>query len=77
MNKDRRKRLEKIRHAINLLAVDVENIRDEEQEAFDNLPESIQGSTMGEDMVCNVDALDSAVELLQNIIQEIDNATEE
>lgn len=67
MNKARRKQIEKIitmlEHAkekIEGIHEDVENVQSEEQEAFDNIPENMQGSERYEVAEAAVDALDSA-----------------
>lgn len=71
MNKARRKEIER---AIELLE-DVEEILisvgDDEQYAYDNLPQGIQGSYRGEVIGENVDALDFAVNEIENIINEL------
>lgn len=57
MNKQRREALDKAHTKLMTLVadleevmIDLENICEEEQEAFDNLPESLQGSERGERM---------------------------
>jgi hypothetical protein len=54
---------------------DLEMIRDEEQEAFDNMPEGLQGSERGEAMEEGIyqieeamDGLDSALDSLQEVM---------
>lgn len=55
------------------LKEEIDYIRDEEQEAFDSFPESLQCSERGEKMESAIDALDYA----SNNIQEcLDNLTE-
>lgn len=48
MNNTRRKAIAKIAERLEELKTDFELLRDEEQEAFDNMPESIQESERGE-----------------------------
>lgn len=50
MNNTRRKAIAKIAERLEELKTDFELLRDEEQEAFDNLPEGIQESERGEHM---------------------------
>ena len=50
MNRERRKRLEEIKEKIAPLLCELEEISDEEETAYDNLPESIQNSERGENM---------------------------
>lgn len=74
MNKDRRKQiaeviksLETVKEDISALAADVETIREEEQEYFDNMPESFQMGEKGEKAEAAIDALDSAHSDLEDI----------
>lgn len=64
MNKERRKIIEeaigKINEANDLLAT----VRDEEQEAFDNLPEGIQMSERGETMEQYISDLDAFIDTI-------------
>lgn len=47
MNKERRKAITSIRDKLRDLAADIESIREEENEAFEALPESIQQGDRG------------------------------
>lgn len=67
MNKPRRKELEKALALIAQAREIIEQCRDEEQEAFDNLPESIQDGMQGEKMSDMIDILDSACDDLDSI----------
>ena len=60
MNKQRRKRIEKVIEKIGEIKTEIEEIREEEQDAFDNLPESFQYSEKGETMEQHIDNLDNA-----------------
>ncbi len=60
-------RIEKIRLEIEDLSNLIENIREGEEEAFDNLPESLQESDRGEAMQEAIDNLDSALSDLEGI----------
>ena len=48
MNNTRRKQIEKLTAQIEEIKETIESLRDEEQDAFDNLPESLQGGERGE-----------------------------
>lgn len=61
MNKERRRRLSGI---CNML----EELISEEQEAFDNLPESLQCSEKGESMEQNMDAIGDALGALEELM---------
>ena len=67
MNAARRKRLAE---AVDLIASAkeiIEEVREEEQEAFGNMPESIQGSERGEEMEGFIGKLENAADDLDSI----------
>lgn len=75
MNKDRRAEIAKVQDDIQqALGVfeaakeTIEALRDEEQEYFDNMPESFQDSEKGEAAQAAIDALEAAAESLDEII---------
>ena len=77
MNNERRKALEEINETIGGLLAQVEELRDQENEAYDNLPESFQNSARGEAMqtaIDNLDYLQSSLEEAAGYIEEITNA---
>ena len=56
----------------------LEEIRNEEEEAYDNLPESLQDSESGENMQNCIDALDSFISDLEDMeIEGTDDLLEE
>lgn len=71
MNKERRNALYKIVNALDEKSKELEKIRDEEQDSYDNLPEGLVDSERGEAMSENCDDLDSAVEALEEVIDYI------
>ena len=66
MNKDRRKRLEGIYEKLMEIYEELDAIIDEEQEAYDNMPESLQDSEKGERMYEGIDNLESARDDINN-----------
>lgn len=60
MNKIRRKQLQEASELIAKAQGIIENVKDEEQEAHDNLPESIQYGEKGQQMEEYIDMLDEA-----------------
>jgi hypothetical protein len=64
MNKQRRKAIAEAISAIEELVTDIENLRDEEQEYHDNMPENMQQGEKGEAAEAAVDALGNAAQLL-------------
>lgn len=89
MNNERRKHLDEIKERIcsimNELTGDIkdqlQSIRDEEQEYYDNMPESIQNGERGERTQEVIDSLDEAISDLESldvesITSNIETATE-
>ena len=68
MNKDRRNRLDEAISIIQEQLEIIEDIASEEQEAYDNLPESLQESERGETMSEYIDTLDEATASLEDVI---------
>lgn len=73
MNKIRRKELAHIIEKLEALDAlraeiqeELETVMDEEQEAFDNMPESLQESERGEQMQEYIDAMQYAMDDLEN-----------
>lgn len=75
MNNDRRKRIQEIRESLLDLQADLEKIKDEEQEAYDNLPESFQDGEKGEKMSEAIDNLDYAFSSLEEVAEYLEEAT--
>lgn len=48
------------------MIMELEEIRDEEQDAFDNLPEGIQESERGEHMEEYISQMESAIDDMEN-----------
>ncbi len=74
MNNTRRKALQKIYAAIEEVKSDLENIYDEEQEAFENIPENLEGSERYEAAENAVDNLDSAFSDLDDVLNYLEEA---
>lgn len=82
MNKQRREKISKlkvrfqgVKMELNQLSSELFSILDEEQDAFDNMPEGLQGSYRGmcsEDSIDSMeeasDKLDEVIELLNDIV---------
>lgn len=60
MNKQRRKAIEKISDKLEELQAELQMLKDEEEEAYDNLPESLQDGEKGEAMQEAIEYLDNA-----------------
>lgn len=60
-------KLECIKNDSEEISVALGEIRDEEEESYDNLPESLQESAKGERIQENIESLESAVDEVDNI----------
>ena len=75
MNKARRKEIERAILVIESVQLSLESLVDEEQEAFDNLPESIQGSERGDDMETAISILEDQRSNLDDVLNELGELT--
>ena len=74
MNKARRKALEDLASQLGDILAELEALRDEEQEYFDNMPESLQGGDKGSDAEQAIDSMNSALDSLEAAIAHVDEA---
>lgn len=74
MNNSRRKRLAKAIEQLNEIYEEVSCIRDEEQEAFDNIPENLEGSDRYNSAEEALDNLEGAVDQIEEFISMIEEA---
>lgn len=72
MNKERRNRLEEAKEKIAEILCTIEEVRDEEEAAYDNLPESILNGERGELMCNNVYELEEICDSLESLSNDID-----
>lgn len=75
MNKDRRTRLSEISDRIAEIISDLEEIRDEEESAFENLPESLQESVRGQELQEKIDGMNDILDNLEYIPNQINDLT--
>ncbi len=74
MNAERRKKLDDILSRLEQIRADIKIVKDEEQEAYDNLPESFQNGEKGEAMQSAISSLEDADNDVDSIISNIENA---
>lgn len=74
MNKARRKKIQELKDKLLDLLTEIEEIKDEEQEAFDNLPEPLQDGDKGTKMSEAIDNLDSAYSSLEEVAEYLEEA---
>lgn len=76
MNADRRKAIAAIASDLESIKSRIEELKDEEQNYFDNMPESFQGGQKGEKAQSAVDALDEAENAIETVTDALTTATE-
>lgn len=72
MNNKRRKRIDEVIEILESAKSSIEEIMDEEQEAFDNLPESLQYSDKGSGMESAIGNFETAKDQLDEAINELE-----
>lgn len=77
MNKNRRKAIAEVKNILEYASSSLELIRDEEQQSFDNLPEGIQESEIGEKMSDCIECLEAAIDDLSEAIDNLDESNYE
>lgn len=65
MNKERRAKLVDLRDRLTGIKSEIEEVKDAEQDAFDNLPESLQASERGQIIEGNVEIMFDVLEYLE------------
>ena len=76
MNARRRKEIEKLTAQIEEIMSAIDYLREEEQEAYDNLPESFQDGEQGDRMTDAIEKLEYAYDILQDAYDNLCEATE-
>lgn len=74
MNKARRKWLDEIIMKLEAIQGEVESVQEEEQEAFDSLPESLQYGRKGEVMEEAISEMESAAYSIMDAIESLGGA---
>jgi len=69
MNKERRKKIEELAEKAAEIKIEIEELLEAEQEAFDNLPESLQEGERGEAMQAAIDSLESASSSIDETVE--------
>lgn len=73
MNKTRRKQITNLIGKIEALKSDLEWVRDEEQEYFDNIPENLQTGIRAEESEEALSLMDDAIDGLDSAITELES----
>ena len=75
MNKIRRKALGEIRDRLEVIIGDIGNLRDEEQDYIDNMPENMQGGERAAAADEAVNQMEQAIGSIEDANSAIDEAT--
>lgn len=73
MNVKRRNIVKNIIKQIGSISDQIEEVKDDEQEAFDNLPENFQDGKKGQDIVMMIDILEQAIDQLSDIVPTLED----
>lgn len=76
MNKQRRKRLDQLATSLDDAIAELTEIHDEEEEALDNLPDSLRESDRGQEIEDAFDSLETALTDLESVATEIRGLSE-
>lgn len=71
MNNERRARIKTAHKMIKDALQILESVKDDEEDAFDNLSEGLQQTMRGEQMEENVDTLDGVIEAIEDALGEL------
>lgn len=74
MNRERRKAIDAVFVQLEELKAEVERIREEEEEYFENMPESIQYGEKGELAGASIEELDNAYSSIDDAMQALEDA---
>jgi len=76
MNKERRKQLREAIAKLDEARIIIETVRDEEQGAFDNMPESLQDAERGQKMDEAIGSMTDVADDLESAIENLNEVCE-
>lgn len=76
MNNERRRRIEEIVSRLDDLKNDLENILDDEQTAFDSIPESLQQTERAESSQTAIDEMTDVISTIETIVDQLTEITQ-
>ena len=74
MNKSRRARIDDLIQKIEDITADIDLVREDEETAYENLPESLQESERGQLMYEAIDYLESAMSSIEEVTDYLNSA---
>jgi len=76
MNKERRKVIESLLRQCDLVKCTMEISKDQEDYAYECLPENLQNTEKGEKMQSNIDDLESALSSIEEVVSSLQDIIE-
>lgn len=76
MNAERRKKISVLVGQLSEIKDAIETLKDEEQEYYDNMPESFQNGDKGEAATTAIDQLEQADTSLQEVVDALEEASQ-
>ena len=76
MNKPRRKELEQALSLLGQARDIIESVKDDETDAYENLPESFQESERGEQMFEYIDSMDESLSYIDDVADRLNDIVE-
>ena len=73
MNRERRAKLKEIIDNIEKVKGKLREVLNDEENAFDNMPENLQSSMRGEESQEAMDSMEEAVDLLEEAIEQLNS----
>lgn len=77
MNQTRRNKIREIQDDLRIISERIEDLRDEESAAYENMPESLQESEKGETAMRAVDILEQAIGEVDDSISTLEDIFED
>lgn len=74
MNRERRKKIDRVISQLNDAMDAVEDIKSEEEDCYECLPEGIQDSERGEAMSEAIDCLEQAIANIEEAVEQLEDA---
>ena len=75
MNKDRRNQIKKVISMLQNAKEILNSICDEEQDAYDNMPENLQGSMRASDMEDAISEMSDALDAIDDVCDTLEGVT--
>ena len=72
MNKERRAKIAKIISDLESIKERLQDVLDDEQNVFDNMPENLQCSMRGEESETAIECMNEAVDALDNAVEQLE-----